>query len=127
MLFRSNAVEFEHEDAWSVQRLPRGPAGSGMTNGWSISGCPDGFDPSDGAAIRRLLRVRLAAANQALGGDTDAVRALVLVGAYDYIEAENAGPALRGFDPALAAAFDVAVVVADAEVKPIILKRSLPW
>jgi hypothetical protein len=126
-LDKGNAVEFEHADAWSVQRLPRGPAASGLTDGWAITGCPDGFDPSDGAAIRRLLRVRLAAATLALGGHTDAVRALVLVGAYDYIEAENAGPALRGFDPALAAAFDVAVVVADAEVKPIILKRSLPW
>ncbi len=121
------AIEFEHEDAWSVQRLPRAAAAEGMTEGWAIAGCPPGFDPTDGALIRRLMRQRLGAAAGLLSGRRDTIRALVLVGAYDYIEAENAGPALRGFDPALSAAFDVAVVVADADVKPIILKKGLPW
>jgi hypothetical protein len=55
------------------------------------------------------------------------VRVLVLIGAYDYMENENAGPSLRGFDPSLAAAFDIVALVSDAEVKPIVLSRGLPW
>ncbi len=42
---KGEAIEFEHEDAWSVQRLPRGPAGKGLADGWAITGCPEGFDP----------------------------------------------------------------------------------
>lgn len=118
------AVEFEHEDAWSVQRLPRGPAGEGMTDGWAITGCPDGFDPFDGGLIRRLLRQRLARGRELTAGHVGP-RALVLIGAYDYMENENAGPAMRGFDPALATAFDVVALVSDAEVKPIVLSRGL--
>jgi len=119
------SVEFEHEDAWTVQRLPRGAAAEGMSDGWAITGCPPGFDPADGAAVRRLLRARLSAAASTLKGSGEAARVLVLVGAYDYIENENAGPALRGFDPSLAAAFDVIALVADGEVKPLLVSRSL--
>ncbi len=122
---KGQAVEFEFEDAWSVQRLPRGPASAGMTDGWAVSGCPDGFDPFDGGATRRLLRARLTAANEALAGHRDKVRALVLVGAYDYADNENAGPSLRGFDPALAASLDVVVLLTDAEVRPIVMRRGL--
>ncbi|HXH22864.1 MAG TPA: hypothetical protein VNN10_12630 [Dehalococcoidia bacterium] len=121
------AVEFEHEDAWSVQRLPRGAAGKGMADGWAIAGCPEGFDPFDGAVTRRLLRRNLIEAREALASLPGALRALVLIGAYDYMENEGAGPALRGFDPALAAALDIVVLVADTEVKPIVLSRSIPW
>lgn len=120
-------VEFEHEDAWSIQRLPRGAAAQGMEDGWAIAGCPPGFDPDDGAAIRRLLRRHLAAANEALRGATGTTRVLVLVGAYDYMENENAGPSLRGFDPMLAAGLDVIALVADTEVKVLRLARGLPF
>ncbi len=119
------AVEFEHEDAWSVQRLARGPAATGLTDGWAIAGCPDGFDPNDGASVRRLLRSRLAAAHEALGAGRDAVKAVVLIGAYDYMEDENAGPSLRGFDPSVTAALDIVALVADTEVKPLLLSRGL--
>jgi hypothetical protein len=119
-----DALEFEHEDAWSLQRLPRGKAGEGMRDGWAITGCPPGFEPSDGGAIRRLLRRRLAEAREALAASS-APRLLVLVGAYDYMEGENAGPSLRGFDPSLSAALDGIILVADAEVKPLLLARTL--
>jgi hypothetical protein len=119
--------EFEHEDAWSVQRLPRGAAAEGMTDGWAITGCPPSFEPADGGAVRRLLRRRLADAADRLKGSRGAVRALVLLGAYDYMEMENAGPSLRGFDPALAAAFDIIALVADTEVKALRLTRGLPF
>lgn len=117
-------AEFEHEDAWAVQRLARS---EGLTDGWVVSGSPEGFDPADVGAIRRLLRPRLAAAAQRIGANRDAVRVLVLIGAYDYLEYENAGPALRGFDPSLTASFDVIALVGDAQVKPILLSRSLPF
>jgi len=121
------AVEFEFDDAWSVQRLPRGAAGAGLSDGWAITGAPEGFDPFDGAMTRRLLRSRLVAARDALEHFRGDVRALVLIGAYDYADNENAGPSLRGFDPALAAALDLVVLVSDAEVRPLVLSRSLPW
>lgn len=124
---KSEAVEFEHEDAWSVQRIPRGPAAKGVTDGWAITGCPEGFDPSDGGTIRRLLRQKLVAARDALSGRSAALKALVLIGPYDYMENETAGPALRGFDPALAASVDIVALVADTDVKPIVLSRSIPW
>jgi hypothetical protein len=117
-------MEFEHEDAWSLQRLARGPAGEGMTDGWAIAGCPPGFSPEDGGAIRRILRKRLAEAAETLKPVPDAMRALVLLGAYDYLEFENAGPALRGFDPALIGGFDAIGLVADAEVKPLLVARG---
>ena len=117
-------MEFEHEDAWSLQRLARGPAGEGMTDGWAIAGCPPGFYPDDGGATRRILRKRLAEAAETLKSVPEAMRVLVLLGAYDYLEFENAGPALRGFDPALAAGFDAIGLVADAEVKPLLIARG---
>jgi hypothetical protein len=124
---KGEAIEFEHEDAWSLQRLPRGPAARDMSEGWAISGCPEGFDTSDGAVIRRLLRQKLIAARDALPLRPGQLRALVLIGAYDYMENETAGPALRGFDPTLAASLDIVALVADTEVKPIVLSRSIPW
>ena len=120
-------VEFEHEDAWSLQRVGRGPASEGMEDGWTIAGCPPGFDPGDGGAIRRLLRRTLGNAADQLRASPAATKVLVVVGAYDYMENENAGPSLRGFDPALAASFDVIALVSDAEVKTLRLARGLPF
>ena len=122
-----DVVEFEHEDAWSLQRLPRGPSAEGMTDGWAISGCPPGFEPHDGGSVRRILRRRLSEANEALAGVRDSARVLVLIGAYEYLEFENAGPSLRGFDPSLAAPFEIIALVADAEVKAIRLSRALSF
>ncbi len=114
------AVEFEHDDAWALQRLPRGSA-----DGWAIAGCPPAFDPNDGAATRRLLRARLTTAAAALAPVRDAARTLLLVGGYDYLENETAGPALRGFDPALVTTFDIIALVADTGVKPLAFSRHL--
>jgi hypothetical protein len=119
-----DVVEFETEDAWSLQRLMRS---EGLTDGWAIAGCPPGFEPDDGSAVRRLLRRRLAEAGEALSGVRESARILVLLGAYEYMDFENAGPSLRGFDPALAAAFDIIALVCDAEVKALRLSRGLPF
>jgi hypothetical protein len=122
-----DVVEFEHEDAWSIQRMPRGPAADGMEDGWAITGCPPGFDPNDGSAVRRILRRRLSEAAEKVGDVRSVARVLVLIGAYDYLDTENAGPSLRGFDPSLAANFDVIALVADAEVKALRMSRGLPF
>jgi hypothetical protein len=119
-----DVVEFEHEDAWNIQRLTRGAAGEDMTDGWAIAGCPPGFEPFDGGQTRRLLRRHLADANEKLRGAHGGSRIVVLVGAFDYIEGEIAGSSLRGFDPTLAAAFDVIALVSDADVKPLRLARG---
>ncbi|HLF78210.1 MAG TPA: hypothetical protein VJB57_12050 [Dehalococcoidia bacterium] len=120
-------TEFEHEDAWSIQRLPRGAAGTDMTDGWAITGCPTGFDANDGSAVRRVLRRRLAEATESLKGVRDAAKGIVLIGAYDYMSGENAGPSLRGFDPSLTAPFDIIGLIADAEVKPLRMSRGLSF
>jgi hypothetical protein len=119
-----DVVEFEHEDAWSLQRLLRA---EGLTDGWAIAGSPPTFEPEDGGAVRRLLRRRLAEASEALSGVRDSARVLVLLGPYTYMEFENAGPSLRGFDPALAASFDIIALVSDAEVKALRLGRGLSF
>jgi hypothetical protein len=126
-LATGDLTEFEHEDAWSVQRLPRGVAGTGMTDGWAITGCPSGFDSNDGSAVRRVLRRRLVEATETLKGQKDAARGLVLLGGYDYMSGENAGPSLRGFDPSLTAPFDMISLVADAEVKALRMSRGLSF
>jgi hypothetical protein len=120
-----DAYEMEHEDAWTLQRLARS---DGLDDGWCITGCPSGFDPNDGGAVRRVLRKRLAEAKETLAGaQQGTVRCLVLIGAYDYMEGENAGPSLRGFDPSLAAPYDVIALVADGEVKALRMSRGLPF
>ncbi len=119
-----DVVEFETEDAWSLQRLPRS---DGLTDGWAVAGSPPGFEPDDGSAVRRLLRRRLSEASETLGGVRDSGRVLVLLGAYEYMDFENAGPSLRGFDPVLAASFDVIALVSDAEVKALRMSRTLSF
>jgi hypothetical protein len=116
--------EWQLDDAWTLQRLARGPAAAGMSDGWAIGGAPEGFDPTDGGAIRRVLRKRLAEAKEAFS-KLPRPWVLVLAGAYDYMAGENAGPSLRGFDPGLVASLDGIILVADAEVKPILLSKEL--
>jgi hypothetical protein len=126
-LKRGDITEFEHEDAWSLQRLPRGPAAADMTDGWAITGSPAGFDANDGSAVRRVLRRSLGQATETLASIRGATKGLVLIGGYDYMTGENAGPSLRGFDPSLTAPFDMIGLVADAEVKPLRMSRGLSF
>jgi len=120
-----DAYELEHEDAWTLQRLSRA---DGLEDGWCITGCPPGFDPNDGGAVRRTLRKRLAEGKETLAGaEQGTVRCLVLIGGYDYMEGENAGPSLRGFDPSLAAPFDLIALATDGEVKALRMSRGLPF
>ncbi|MDP3766790.1 MAG: hypothetical protein Q8S13_02135, partial [Dehalococcoidia bacterium] len=55
--------EFEVEQAWTLQRLPAPEAGPGF----ALGGAPPSVDPTDGILVRRTVRKRLQAANEALG------------------------------------------------------------
>jgi hypothetical protein len=117
---------FEHGEAWTLQRIGRGPAGLGLTDGWAIGGAPEGFDPSDGGSLRRVLRKRLSEAREVFA-PLPRPWVLVLAGAYDFMEFETTGPSLRGFDPGLVAALDAVILVSDGEVKPILMNKALPF
>ncbi len=104
-------VEFEAEEAWTIQRLADGEA-------TFIVGCPPSVDPTDGTILRRLMRRRLAAANEALGSLEADLKALALVGVWEYAEDEGAGAILRGFDPAIFSNIDIIAILADGDVRP---------
>lgn len=116
------SAEFEIEEAWTLQRL-----GDDTTPGIALAGAPPGADPTEGIAVRRLVRKRLAAANEALAPLDVALRAVGLIGAYEYAEVETAGATVKALDPSLYAALEVVCVLADGEVRPVFLPRTLPW
>jgi len=113
-------LEFEAEEAWTIQKLAEGEE-------VFIVGCPPDFDPTDGTSPRRLMRRRVAAANEALGSLEADLKALALVGVWEYAEDEGASAILRGFDPAIFSNVDVIAIVADGEVRPALSARTLPW
>lgn len=113
-------VQFEAEEAWTIQKLVEGDK-------VLIVGCPPSYDPTDGTNIRRLMRRRVVAANEALGALEADVRALALVGIWEYAEDEGASAVLRGFDPAVYNNIDVIAVLADGEARPALAGRTLPW
>jgi hypothetical protein len=113
-------VQFEAEEAWTVQKLAEGDE-------VLIVGCPPSFDPTDGTNLRRLTRRRVVAANEALGSLEADVKVLALVGIWEYAEDEGASATLRGFDPAVYANIDVIAILADGEARPALAARTLPW
>jgi hypothetical protein len=113
-------VEFEAEEAWTIQKLAEGEK-------VFIVGCPPDFDPTDGTSLRRVMRRRVAAASEALGSLNADLKALALVGVWEYGEDEGASAILRGFDPAIFSNIDVVAILADGEVRPALSARTLPW
>jgi hypothetical protein len=113
-------VEFEAEEAWTIEKLAEGEE-------VLIVGCPPGFDPTDGTTVRRLMRRRVAAANEALGSLEADLKALALVGVWEYAEDEGASAILRGFDSAIFSNIDVIAILADGEVRPALSAPTLPW
>ncbi len=114
------AVEFELWDSWTLQRLAEG-------DGFVIVGAPPSFDPTEGAAIRRLLRQRLTEAATALGSVDADVRGVALVAIVEFAEHEGVSSALRSISPALYAPFDLLMVLADGEARVALQPRPLPW
>jgi hypothetical protein len=113
-------VQFEAEEAWTIQKLADGDM-------VLIVGCPPSYDPTDGTNIRRLMRRRVAATNEALGGLEADVKALALAGIWEYAEDEGASAILRGFDPAVYSNIDVIAVLADGEARAAFSGRTMPW
>jgi hypothetical protein len=121
-------AEFEVDEAWTLQRLPATQAGlPEADDGLALAGAPPGVDPTEGIAVRRLVRKRLAAANEALGALDVELRAVGLIGCYEYAEVETAGATVKALDPSLFAGLEVVCVLADGGVRPVFLPRSLPW
>jgi hypothetical protein len=117
------AADFEVEEAWTLQRL----AASETEHGFAIAGAPPGPDPTEGIAVRRTARKRLAAANEALAALDVELRAVGLIGAYEYAELEGAGATVKALDPSLFSKLQVVSVLADGDVRPTFLPRELPW
>ena len=114
-------------DHWLVSRLPGDePAGA------TVFGATPDFDPSDGAAVRRVLRAQLRRAGEqreaaAAAGEDVEMTVLVLGTPLGHIEDELATAALRGMSPAVYGGVDLVVMVADGSVRQVLQPRSLPW
>ena len=122
------AIEFEVDEAWTLQRLASdtepGLARSGV-EGFTLIGAPPEIDPTDGILVRRTARKRLAAANEALGPLDVDLRAAGLVGIYEYLDLETAGATVKALDPSLYSRFQVVSIIADAGVRPTFAPKSL--
>jgi len=113
-------VQFEAEEAWTIQKLAEGEE-------VLIVGCPPSFDPTDGTSLRRAMRRRVTAANEALGALEADVKALALVGVWEYADDEGASATLRGFDSTVYRNIDVIAILADGEVRAALVAPSMPW
>ena len=120
-----DVVEFEHEDAWNIQRLParrrRRRHGGRLGNRRLPARLralrrrrhPPTPAPSPRRSQREAAwRIRARRASSCSSAPSTTSRARI------------AGSSLRGFDPTLAAAFDVIALVSDAEVKALRLARG---
>lgn len=115
------ALEFETDEAWTVQRLPYEPLGE---TGFAIAQAPPRIDPTDGSIMRRLVRKRLKDAAAALAQVDARARGVALVAIYDYAEHENLGAFVRSLDPALYAQLQLVAAIVDGEVRPIFQPRG---
>ncbi len=116
------AAEFEIDEAWTLQRLPEQ-----QEHGFALAGAPPSVDATEGILVRRGARKRLQQANEVLGALDVELRAVGLVGIYEYAELEGAGATVKALDPSLYARLEAVCVLADGEVRPIFLPRALPW
>ena len=116
------AAEFEIDEAWTLQRL-----GDDAGAGTALVGAPPSADPTDGILVRRTARKRLAAANDALGGLDVDLRAVGLIGGYEYAEVETASGTIKALAPSLYSRLEVVCILVDGEVRPVFLPRALPW
>jgi hypothetical protein len=114
------AVEFEVDEAWTLQRLAD-DAGRGFV----VAGAPPEADPTEGIAVRRTARRRLQAANETLAALDVGVRAVGLIGCYEYAEVETASATIKALDPGLFSRLEIVSLIIDGDVKPVFLPKTL--
>ncbi len=117
------AADFDVDDSWTLQRLHDSDTRSGV----AIIAAPPNIDPTDGIFVRRNVRKRLAAANEALGALDADLRVVGLIGSYEYGELETAGATVKAVNSDLFSRLEVVSILADGEVRPTFLPKALPW
>ncbi len=115
------AAEIMIDEAWKLQKL------ADDTSGFALIGAPPAADAGEGIFVRRTVRKRLQEANAALDALDVELRAVGLIGSYEYGELETAGATIKAVDPALFTKLEVVAVLADGDVRPTFLPRALPW
>lgn len=103
--------EIKAEDAWTIRR-------STAEHAPVLIGAPPGDDPTNGTAVRRMVRDALKAV-AAQPDQPEVARILVLIGDFRTMAEENATIALRSADPALYAGLDLVCLEADGLCKPL--------
>ncbi len=73
------------------------------------------------------MRRRLREANEALNALDVELRVVGLIGSYEYGDLETAGSTVKAVDPSLFNRLEVLAILADGDVRPTFLPRSLPW
>ena len=73
--------------------------------------------------MRRLVRKRLKAANEALAPVPADVKGVALLAIYEYAEHENVGSFVKSLDPGLFAGLQIVAAVVDGEVRPVFQPR----
>ncbi len=109
-------------DYWLVSRVP-GTEPAGLT----VIGSPEGADPADTGAMRRMLRGHIGRALEQRAGHGNDLSVLLLVASLAHMEDERVTAALRGMNPASYGAIDLIALVADGSVRQVLQPRSLPW
>ncbi len=117
------AAGFDVDDSWTLQRLHDSDSHSGV----AIIAAPPSIDPTDGILVRRNVRKRLAAANEALDALDVEMRVVGLIGSYEYGELETAGAKVKAVNSDLFCRLEVVSILADGEVRPTFLPKALPW
>ena len=114
-------VDIEIDEAWTLQQL------SDPESGFVLIGAPPAVDAGEGILVRRIVRSRLREANEALNDLDVERRAVGLIGSYEYGELETAGATVKAVDASLFNRLEVLTILADGDVRPTFLPRSLPW
>ncbi len=114
-------ADIEIDEAWTLQQL------SDPESGFALIGAPPAVDAGEGILVRRIVRSRLRDANEALNALDLELRVVGLIGSYEYGELETAGATVKAVDPSLFNRLEVLAILADGDVRPTFLPRSLPW
>ena len=109
---RGHWLAIDAADVWTIQRLQQG-------QGLIIVGAPPELTSDLGTGVRRNLRRILSDAGPRLASAGTDLTALVILGIYQYADAENVSTALRGFDPGFYTTIDFICLAADGWLKPI--------